>query len=266
MKRTLGPLETQVLAYAQLRQLRTVRTGELADSLRLSSRQEREVLSRLSQGGLIARVRRGLYLLPPRLPLGGPWGPDEILALNTLLEDCGAGYQICGPNAFNRYGFDEQIPSRLYVYNNRLSGDRTIGTVAMTLIKVANDRLGGTEKAQTPEGLTAIYSSRARTLVDAVYDWSRFSSLPRAYDWIRSELASGRVAASELARLAVRYGNQGTLRRIGALLEQEGVAQAVLRIVQKALRPSASVIPWIPTGSRCGKVNRRWGVILNEQP
>lgn len=265
MKRTLGPLETQVLAYGQLRQLRTIRTGELADSLRLSGRQEREVLSRLAQGGLIARVRRGLYLLPPRLPLGGTWGPDEVLALNTLMEDCGAGYQVCGPNAFNRYGFDEQVSTRLYAYNSRLSGDRAIGTVALTLIKVADDRLGGTEKVQTPEGLTAIYSSRVRTLVDAVYDWSRFSSLPRAYEWIRRELASDRVAASELARMAVRYGNQGTLRRIGALLEQESVGEPVLRTIRKALRPSASAIPWIPTGSRRGKVNRRWGVILNEQ-
>jgi len=266
MKRTLGPLETQVLAYAQLRQLRTIRTGELADSLRLSSRQEREVLSRLALGGLIARVRRGLYLLPPRLPLGGTWAPDETLALITLMEDCGAGYQICGPNAFNRYGFDEQVPARLYVYNNRLSGDRTIGTVAMTLIKVADDRLGGAEKFQTPEGLTAIYSSRVRTLVDAVYDWSRFGSLPRGYAWIRRELASGRVTASDLARTAARYGNQGTLRRIGALLEQEDVAPSVLRAIRKALRPSASVIPWIPTGSRRGRADRRWGVIMNEQP
>jgi len=102
MKRSLGPLETQVLAYAQMRQLRTIRSGELAQSLRLSSRQEAEVLSQLFQGGLIARVRRGLYLLPPRLPLGGTWSPDAILALNTLMEDRGARCQICGPNAFNR--------------------------------------------------------------------------------------------------------------------------------------------------------------------
>lgn len=163
-------------------------------------------------------------------------------------------------------GFDEQIPTRLYVYNNRLSGDRSVSTVAITLIKVADDRLGGTERFQTPEGLTAIYSSRVRTLVDAVYDWSRFGSLPRAYEWIRRELASGRVTASELARTAARYGNQGTLRRIGALLEQDDVAQSVLRAIQKTLRPSASVIPWVPTGSRRGRADRRWGVILNEQP
>ncbi|MEI7836518.1 MAG: hypothetical protein WCK05_08905 [Planctomycetota bacterium] len=53
MKRSLGPPETQIFAYAQLRQLRTVRTGDLVRSLRLSGRQEAEVLSQLSQGGLI---------------------------------------------------------------------------------------------------------------------------------------------------------------------------------------------------------------------
>lgn len=264
MKRSLGPLETQVLAYAQMRQLRTVRSGELTQSLRLSSRQEAEVLSQLFQGGLIARVRRGLYLLPPRLPLGGTWSPDPILALNTLMEDRDASYQICGPNAFNRYGFDEQVSTRLYVYNNRLSGDRTIGSMEMTLIKVADARLGGTEDLTTPEGLKAVYSSRVRTLVDAVYDWSRFSGLPRAYEWIRRELAGGQVTVADLVRTTVKYGNQGTVRRIGLLLEQEGASRPALAALQRSLSSSASVIPWNPGGSHRGSVNRRWGVILNE--
>ncbi len=30
-------------------------------------------MSPLSCGGLIARVRQGFYLVPPRLPLGGAW-------------------------------------------------------------------------------------------------------------------------------------------------------------------------------------------------
>jgi len=264
MPRRLGHLETQVLAYAQMRQLRTIRTGELARSLRLPPQQVQEVIARLAKGGLVARVRRGLYLVPPRLPLGGTWSPDPILALNTLMEDRDAGYQICGPNAFNRYGFDEQVPARLYVYNNRLSGDRTIGSAEMTLIKVADARLGGTEEVMMPEGVKAVYSSRERTLVDAVYDWSRFSSLPRAYEWIRQELSSGRVTAGELVRAAVKYGNQGTLQRIGLLLEQEGASQSSLATLLRSLRPSASVIPWNPVGPKRGTVNRRWGVILNE--
>lgn len=147
-----------------------LRTGELTRPLRLNRDQERELFRRLARGGLIARVRPGLYLVPPQLPLGGKWSPDEVLALNTLMEDQNGRYQICGPNAFNRYGFDEQIPTRVYVYNNRLSGDRTIGTAAFTLIKVMDKRLGGTEKFETAEGQTVVYSSRVRTLVDAVYD------------------------------------------------------------------------------------------------
>ena len=41
-----------------------------------------------------------------------------------------------------------------------------------------------------------MYSSRARTLVDAVYDWSRFGSLPRAYEWVRADLKKKRVTAA----------------------------------------------------------------------
>lgn len=265
MKTRLGRLETLLLSYAQLRRLRTVRTGELTGPLRLDREQERKLLYRLARAGLIARVRPGLYLLPPQLPLGGKWTPDEVLALNTLMEDQRARYQICGPNAFNRYGFDAQIPTRVYAYNNRVSGERTIGVVALTLIKVADGRLGATEAFTTPDGQTAIYSSRVRTLVDAVYDWARFNSLPRAYGWIRDELSAQRVPPVDLVRLTLRYGNQGTIRRMGALLESEGVGARLLRRLERGLRRTTSLIPWIPTEPKRGVVNRRWGVVVNDE-
>jgi predicted transcriptional regulator of viral defense system len=265
MKRNLGPLETQLFAYVQMRKLRKLATGDLRGPLRISAKQERELLSRLSRSGMIAQVRRGLYLIPERLPLGGKWSPDEILALTALIEDQEGQYQICGLNAFNRYGFDEQVPNRLYAYNNRLSGDRRIGSVELTLIKVADDRLGSTEKVKTTEGVTAVYSSRPRTLVDGVYDWSRFNSLPRAYQWIRSDLTANRVTAAELVSLTLRFGDKGTIRRMGALLEQEGVSGALLKKLERALPPTTSLIPWTPTAPKRGTVNRRWGVVLNDR-
>jgi predicted transcriptional regulator of viral defense system len=265
MKRGLGQIETLFFAYVQMRGMPVVRTGELCEPLHLSAIQERKVLSRLAKAGLIVRVWRGVYLVPPRLPLGGKWSPDEVLALNTLMDDCGGRYQICGPNAFNRYGFDEQIPNRVYVYNNRLSGERVVGAVVLTLIRVADKRLGVTEKVRSTEGLTAVYASRVRTLVDAVYDWSRFNSLPRAYDWIRGELAANRVGVAELVAVALRYGDMGTIRRMGALLEYEGVDDALMGKLERALKPTTSLIPWIPTKPKRGKINRRWGVVLNEQ-
>ncbi|HOX59046.1 MAG TPA: hypothetical protein P5205_17970 [Candidatus Paceibacterota bacterium] len=265
MKRKLGRLETQFFAYVQMRKLRTVKTGDLVGSvLRLQPVQERKLLSRLSRGGLIARVRPGLFLVPPTLPLGGAWTPGEAAALNALMADAKGRYQICGPNSFNRYGFDEQVPNLLYAYNNRISGRRKIGAVELTLIKVADDRLGDTETVPLPDG-EALYSSRVRSLVDAVYDWSRFNGIPRAYQWIRAELEAARVTASALVRCTLRYGDTGTIRRMGLLLERLGVGGQSLRKLERALRPTSSFIPWIPTRPNRGTFNRRWGVVFNEQ-
>lgn len=265
MKRALGNLERQLFAYTQMRNLRALRTRDLTGPLGISGKQERELLNRLAKADMIAQVRRGLYLVPPRLPLGGKWSPEEALALDTLVEDRQGRYQICGPNAFNRYGFDDQVPTRVYAYNNRISGERTIGAVALTLIKVADERLGDTDEVRTPEGETALYSSRVRTLVDAVYDWSRFNSLPRAFGWIRAELAAGRVGAAEIVRATLRYGDVGTIRRIGALLDREGAGAALLRKLERALKPSSSLIAWNPTRPKRGTVDRRWGVVWNDR-
>ena len=261
----LGNLETQFFAYIQMRRLQTVSTGELSRALGITPAQERGLFSRLARRNLIARVRRGLYLVPSRFPPGGKWSPGELLALYELMEDRDGRYQICGPNAFYHYGWGEQVPNRIYAYNNRISGQRKIGTVVLSLIKVSDQRLGDTEVFRTPEGVEAVYSSRIRSLVDAVYDWSRFGSLPRAYDWIRAELANNEKAAAQIVKTAIEYGNVGTIRRLGKLLELEGMNQSLCRKLERQLPPSSAWISWVPTNPRRGSVDRRWGVIFNEQ-
>jgi predicted transcriptional regulator of viral defense system len=246
-----------------MRPWETVRVGDLRKPLRLSAEQERKLLSRLARAGWIARLWRGVYLVPPRLPLGGRWTPDESQALRALMALHDGRYQICGPNAFSHYGFDEQIPNRLYAYNDRLSGSRRVGAVQLELIQVAEERLGATVKVETADGPPAIYSSRARSLVDAVYDWSRFGSLPRGYRWIRDELASGRVEAAELVRMTLRFGDRGTIRRIGGFLDREGTEERLLRRLERALPATRGPIPFIPSMAKRGAGDKRWGVVWN---
>jgi len=269
MNAAIGQLEARVVAYCQSRERPVVSAGDLVRDLRLTAEQERKVLSQLARKGLVARVRRGLYLAPRRLPVGGRWNPSEMLALTTLIEDSGGTYQISGPNTFQRYGWTEQIPNRVYAYNNRISGDRQIGPVSLTLIEVADDRLGSTEVVRTPDGLEVVYASKARSLVDAVYDWSRFDTLPRAYDWIEREVQTEDAFAAELVQVTIRYGNQGTIRRVGATLERDGVQEPHLRRVERALRSSSSFIPLVPTAEKRGKpggrkTSKRWGVVFND--
>jgi predicted transcriptional regulator of viral defense system len=185
--------------------------------------------------------------------------------LNALMQDAKGRYQICGANTFNRYGFDDQIPNRVYAYNNRISGRRKIGAVDITLIKVADKRLGDTVEIEMADGEKAVYASRVRSLVDAVYDWSRFNGIPRGYEWIRQELKTKRVSAAELAKCTLRYGDTGTIRRMGALLECEGVDAALLRKLERALKATSGLIPWIPNRPKRGTFNLRWGVVMNDQ-
>ncbi|MCY2991150.1 MAG: type IV toxin-antitoxin system AbiEi family antitoxin domain-containing protein [Planctomycetota bacterium] len=259
------------MVLVQDRQVQQIRTGDLVRLLGVTAQQELKVLSTMARRGLAARVRRGLYLLPPMLPLGGRWSPGEALALTTLMQDRDGQFQICGPNAFQRYGWDEQVPNRVYAYNNRISGDRAVGQVELTLIRVTDNRLGDTEIVTTPEKIGLIYSSRARSLVDAVYDWSRFNSLPRAFGWIWNDLTNAKIRTADLVDAVLNFGNQGTIRRIGYLLtemsEQQNLARLIpARLIMRlegALRSSSSTIPWIPAMAKRGPINKRWGLVVN---
>ena len=262
--KALGKIETQFFAYVQMMDVETVRTGDMQAALKLSPEQERQLLSRLSRTGMITRVRRGVYLVPGELPFGGLWTPDEALVLNTLMGERGGRYQVCGLNAFNYYGYDEQVPARIYAYNDVISGERTVGAITLNLIKVDRRRLGDTVRVKTQKG-PVIYPTRVRTLVDAVYDWARFDTLPRAYKWIRDDLRTGKVSAPALAECTLRFGDVGTVRRLGALLESEGADEELLLTLEKTLKSSTSLIPSNPRRPKRGKINRRWGIIENEQ-
>jgi predicted transcriptional regulator of viral defense system len=70
---------------------------------------------------------------------------------------------------------------------------------------------------------------------------------------------------SELVTLTLQYRDIGSIRRIAALLEIEGVEASLLRKLETAFPSSSNMILWIPTQPKRGRVNARWGVVLNER-
>jgi predicted transcriptional regulator of viral defense system len=259
----LGNLASRFFAYVQLKKQDIVRTGGLAPVLDITGAQESDLLRRLSDSGWIVRLKRGVYLVPSRIPAGGKYSPGAALILQKLMDEVNGKYQICGPNAFNYYGLDDQIPSVTYVYNNRISGSRTIGNLSFQFIKIADKRLGATDAFRSREGVEIIYSSKARTLMDAAYDWSRFNSLPRGYDWIRQEIKKDNRLGPKIVEATVQYGNQATTRRIGYLLETFVKTPKIINRLQGQLSDSKALIPWVPGRPTKGKANRKWGVIVN---
>jgi predicted transcriptional regulator of viral defense system len=179
------------------------------------------------------------------------------------MEEVRGIYQICGPSTFNFYGLDDQIPSVTYLYNNRISGKKPIGSLAFQFIKVADERLGAINTVRTRDNREMVYPSKARTLMDAVYDWSRFNSLPRGYEWIKGEIKNEPELFSELVEVTAKFGNMATIRRIGYLLDTLGGKPTMINRLLRQLSASSSLIPWIPGRSSKGSINRKWGIIIN---
>lgn len=264
-KTRLGAAAQRLLAYAQWRKMTLIRPGDVRAILGITAVQERRLFARLARGGTILRLQRGLYLVPPRLPLGGVWSPGETVVLRDLMRALDNGqYQLCGWPVFQRYGFTEQVSAQIYAYNNRIYGRRAIGGREYVFIKVPDRRLGGTVRS-TAGGEGEILPTCARALVDAVYDWARFGTLPKALNWIRESVAQQPALAGELVKAALQFGNQGTLRRIGHVLERQGRLSApARRSLQKALRSRRSIIPLVPGRPVVGTCSRDWGVVDNE--
>jgi len=259
----LGPLEVQVLAYVQMKKEEVVRTGDIAAALGLSVKQERELLSRMTRAGLIIRLTSGVYLIPQRMPPGGKLAVSEYYILSRLMGVLRGRYQISGPNAFRFYGFDDQIPNKVYVYNNRICGERSIGNIEFIFIKTSDKRLGGLNKFKTTDGSIAIFASKSRALMDAVYDWSRYNTLPRAYKWIEADMKKDPEVADELISMTMKFGNKGTVRRIGYLLEMLGVESSALGKMKGKKGSAKSLIAWLPDRPSKGLVNKDWGLIIN---
>lgn len=256
-----GPLESRVLAWAQWRGVECISTVDLAKALRLGVEQARQLMKRMGKKGVVITLRKGLWLLPRTLPLGGRWTPAPAIVLKHFFEAAGGNYQETGPGAFQFHGLSEQVANITTVYNTRLSGRSRIGGMEFRWIKVAEFRLGHLHAETLPERQIG---SLPRVMFDALYDSAKFGRLSVAYGWIR-ERVSNPSFVEQLADCAVEHGDAAACRRLGTVLELLAVAEKTLKRLRKTLPPLRTHIALVPGHSRAGKLMQDWGVILNER-
>ena len=262
-KRGLGPLESQFFAFVQMKEVSRINIGDLRKALGLSAKQERELLSRLSRAGLIVRLKKGVYLVPKKIPPGGKWRPNEFTLVNELMEEEKARYFISGPAAFYYYGLQTQIPNIITVYNDKISGRRTIAGQEVEFIKTKADRIGGWKEIKLADDKTAKIASLPRSIADAIYDWKRFDSLPEGYLWIKSLLNKPKLF-NEFIMQVKNYTNSNTRRRVGAVLDDLNVKNKATNKILKTLKTSQGWVALNPNKPIRGKCIKKWGIIKNE--
>lgn len=262
--RSLGPVSAALVSLWQT-DGRTVVRPDPTDraKLKITAKQEREALFRLCRSGWIARIQKGVYLVHKGVDLQARFRPSPFRIIQELMTLHSGNYQIVGPAAFRYHGWLADDATSIHVYNDRIS--RRLRTEGRTIefIKVASGRLGDVERAALEGGCDVTFSSRLRSLIDAVYEWDRFASLPDAFVWLWDEVEKHAGAANALAQLGVRYGNVGTQRRLGKALEVGSANPTTLALILSQLPPTTAKIPWAPSLPSRGMADRRWGLVLN---
>jgi predicted transcriptional regulator of viral defense system len=261
---SLGRLETSFFSWIQLRKIRIVKNGMFSAVTGISLKQERELLNRLAGKSLIVRLQKGIYLVPTRIPPGGKWMPDEYEVIAFYMKAIESSYQIGGFSIFNYYGFENQISNSIFVYNTKISGQKKIGVYNITFIKTDNSRIGNCEIVVTSSGVKAKTTNKARTLFDAVYDYSRYNSIPKAYEWIKESIKNDSDLAEKIIKTTMRYGNQGTIRRIGYILDKCCPGIKKISELETKLSKSKEPVLLVPNASRKGSINKKWRIIVND--
>jgi len=254
----LGPLETRLMAWAQMRGVERATSAEIAKALRLDSVQCSRLLDRMNRKGRLVQLQRGLYLIPAKLPPGGKWTPAPAVILRHLFKAKGGDWQETGPSGFHFHGLSEQIPNTTTVYNTRFSQRTKIAGLAFEMIKVAPSRMGLAFDASGRR-----VGTLGRVVMDAVFDFARFGTLPRAYRWIQQHSNDGSFL-NDLVESAIRHGDGPARRRIGCVLQLLDADPKRLAKLRKNTPPFRSFLPLVPSDTRQGSTNKDWGIILNQ--
>jgi hypothetical protein len=181
------------------------------------------------------------------------------------MREHGAIYQISGAAVFNAYGFSTQLASEFTIYNNKISKKVSILQYRFVFSKVAAIRLGDVQEFM-PSGAStygkAIFSSPDQALLDSVFDYRKFGSLPGAYEWIETAIRTKRIDPERLVRATIQHGNTMCKKRIGWLLEKLGVKERIYSKILRQIPKTKFLVPLDPNNFN-GPINERWGVIEN---
>ena len=248
-----------------------ITSDEVIRELGLTPLQTSKLFSRLASQERIQQLRRGLYIAPgAELPLGKQWTPSPYESLYAYMNWLNAHWQITGLAAFTHYGFSTQISQVITVYNDKISESIETGGGRFVFIKRPPEKLGNKLLCPMYGNIEIPFSSKARTIFDAIYDAQRFGTLPSAYTWIKwvLEVERNKDVIDELIQCCLIYGNKQTIARVGFILEQLNVESSLLANKLKQNK-STTLIPLVPfikdiPGERKGIINRRWNIIENK--
>jgi predicted transcriptional regulator of viral defense system len=228
---------------------------EAAEALELDRQRTAKLLAHWAAQGWLVRVRAGVYItVPLEAESAANWVEDPWAVLGRVFEPCYIG----GWSACEHWGFTEQLFRDVVVFTAKPIRQRTgiIQGTPYVAKAIPEAKLFGTRRVWRRD-VPANVSDPSRTIVDVLDDPSIGGGMRHVADVAAAYFASEHRDEDELLRYMERVGNRTAYKRLGFLVERNGIDAPQL-VAECLSRLSSGYSKLEPEGPARGKLIRRW--------
>ena len=234
--------------------------AQAASVLEIDTGRTRRLLAGLADGGWLARVRRGWYILVP-IESSEPreWREDPWVLAATLFAP---GY-LGGWSAAEHWGLTDQIFRTIYVIAGRMIRPRrqTVQGTTFIIRTVPEGTLFGTRRVwrrQVPVNV----SDPHRTVIDVLDIPASGGGALHVAEVLEAYFESEYLDPARLLEYGDRLGRGTVFKRLGYLVERGGMADADFVEVCHS-RITAGISRMEPGRPSTGPIVSRWNLRVN---
>lgn len=234
--------------------------SDAADVLNLTVPRTRRLLSWLENQGWLTRIKRGLYVV---VPLGAKepteWRADPWIIAAKVFAPCYIG----GWSACEHWSLTEQVFRGVVVIsaNSVRSPEVEVqGTPFIVRERRLETHFGTTVVWR--EGVKIAVSDPSRTIVDILDDPSIGGGIQHVRDVVSGYFESRHRNDSVLLEYAQRLGNRSVFKRLGYLIETDGIDAA--EVASHCQQEKSSGVTLLdPEVRAAGRIVSRWNLRIN---
>ncbi len=202
----LSPNQERILSILEYKKIEIIEREELISLIKKYTdvKDILDLIEKLQQKKRLVSIKRGVYIIVPFSVVDKKWSLDEYRIIDYLLKQ---DYYLGLFNAFNLYGFTEQIPNKLFIFNTKYSFDKEILHYKFKFFKIKKDKLFGIIRNKYP------YSDKERTIID-VLDYPEYlGGLSEVLDKIKNVGYN----KNKLIDYSVKYNSIKIIKLVGMM-------------------------------------------------
>ncbi|MDR3049461.1 MAG: hypothetical protein LBV16_06480 [Elusimicrobiota bacterium] len=246
--------ETKVIAWLSYDKRQIITYDEFDRYLPQNYKYKNKFISRLIRKKILNPIKRGVYNFVPM----GSLATGITVGTNLLpkIYYPNMEYYIGYFNMFNFYGLTEQMPQTTFVINNLKSGEKVIDNFMFKFIKVKDEYIYGIVEQKYMNDIIKV-SDKERTMIDFVNRWN----YQEAKKKLSAIIKENKCDVNKFIDYAVRYPTIKTRKLVGIILDEADISEKLSNPLLNSIQNSALIST--SSYSREGKINKKWGVILN---